>query len=296
MLAQRTTDFLQHLRYAKRTSPHTEAAYQRDLIQFQKFLAETYELEKANAVQHFHVRSWIASLHEKKLASSSINRKIVALRTFFNFLQTTEVVKGNPVKRNLALKEPEKLPQFLKESQTENLFEEINFEEGFTGLTERLLLDLLYQTGCRRAEVSGIKEDDLEWSNRLIRVLGKGNKERVIPMSESLQDALRHYISEKSKEGFGAEKRLLVNKKGAPLSISYIYSTVKKYLTQTTTLKKKSPHVLRHTFATHLLNNGASIQSIKELLGHKSLAATQIYTHINIAKLKEIHKQNHPRG
>ena len=174
--------------------------------------------------------------------------------------------------------------------------EEVQFEEGFKGATDRLICELFYQTGMRRQELLQLKEIDIEWSLGQIRVLGKGNKERLIPIHELLADAIREYIAEKRKAGVADNGHFLVMENGEPLYPMYVYRTIKKYLNIATTLQKKSPHVLRHTFATHLLNNGANIQAIKDLLGHSSLAATQVYTHNNIEKLKEIHKLNHPRG
>lgn len=201
----------------------------------------------------------------------------------------------NIVRQLHALKLPERLPIFLKETETEKLLEELAFDEGFKGFTDRMICELLYQTGMRRNELQQLKEQDVEWSLNQLRILGKGNKERLVPVSPMLLQSLKEYIAEKKKEGYSREQ-LLVLESGQPLYAGYIYRVVNKYLNATTTLKKKSPHVLRHTFATHLLNNGANIQAIKDLLGHSSLAATQVYTHNNIDKLKEIHKLNHPRG
>jgi integrase/recombinase XerC len=172
----------------------------------------------------------------------------------------------------------------------------VTFEEGFKGATDRLICELFYATGMRRNELQQLKERDIEWSLKQIRILGKGNKERLMPVSAALLDGIRDYINEKQKLPQRDDNHLLVLESGLPLYGTYIYRTVKNYIGQTTTLQKKSPHVLRHTFATHLLNNGANIQAIKDLLGHSSLAATQVYTHNNIDKLKQVHKQNHPRG
>jgi integrase/recombinase XerC len=191
---------------------------------------------------------------------------------------------------------PERLPVYLKETETQNLLEEVEFDQGFKGFTDRLICELLYATGMRRNELQQLKEKDIEWGLNQIRVLGKGNKERLVPVSPALLDTFRDYMAEKRKLETYDEQYLLNLENGNKLYAGYIYRTVTKYLGETTTMKKKSPHVLRHTFATHLLNNGANIQAIKDLLGHSSLAATQIYTHNNIDRLKEIHKQAHPRG
>jgi integrase/recombinase XerC len=204
-------------------------------------------------------------------------------------------VRKNPTSLVHSLRLPQRLPTFLKESETENLLENITFGEGFEAFTQRLILELLYSGGMRRSELINLKESDIEWGLSQMRVLGKGNKERLLPISAVMMDNLRDYIAHKKSEGIASEN-LLVLSNGKKLYDNYVYRMAKKYLSQVTTLKKKSPHVMRHTFATHLLNNGASIQAIKELLGHSSIAATQVYTHINIDELKKVHKLNHPRG
>ena len=206
------------------------------------------------------------------------------------------IVAKNPVKQLHALKTEERLPSYLKEEETQFLLEELQFEAGFSGFTDRMICELLYQTGMRRQELLQLKEKDIEWGLRQVRILGKGNKERLVPISPALALLVRDYINEKQKLDVYDENHLLVLENGQPLYAMYVYRVVKKYLGITTTLRKKSPHVLRHSFATHLLNNGANIQAIKDLLGHSSLAATQVYTHNNIEQLKDIHKRNHPRG
>ncbi|MBS1782095.1 MAG: tyrosine-type recombinase/integrase, partial [Bacteroidetes bacterium] len=195
-----------------------------------------------------------------------------------------------------SLRLPERLPAYLRETEAVDLFQKPIFTEGFEGHTERLMLELFYQVGLRRNELLTMKESNVEWSLKQLRVLGKGNKERLIPVKAELLVMLQKYLHEKSLLPKVDEHHLLVLPTGEPLYAMYVYRKVKHFLTQITTLQKRSPHVLRHTFATHLLNNGANIQAIKDLLGHSSLAATQIYTHTNIEKLKEIHKLNHPRG
>ncbi len=214
----------------------------------------------------------------------------------FKYLQKHGLADKNPVKQLHAQRLPARLPVYIKEQEAETLLEELQFGEGFNGFTERLICELLYATGMRRNELQQLKEKDIEWSLRQVRVLGKGNKERLIPVSEALLSTMRDYINAKKELEASNSIYLLNLANGEPVYAGYIYRTVKKCLTSATTLQKKSPHVLRHTFATHLLNNGANIQAIKSLLGHSSLAATQVYTHNNISKLKEIHKQSHPRG
>ena len=296
MIGQRVTDFLQFLRFEKRFSPHTLISYQTDLEQFREYVSAQFSIDSVKSISHFHVRSWLAALKDEKQAPRTLNRKLSSLNSFYKYLMRQQTVSKNPVKQLHAVKSPERLPAYLKEQEAEFLMEEVQFEEGFKGATDRLICELFYQTGMRRQELLQLKEIDIEWSLGQIRVLGKGNKERLIPIHELLADAIREYIAEKRKAGVADNGHLLVMENGEPLYPMYVYRTIKKYLNIATTLQKKSPHVLRHTFATHLLNNGANIQAIKDLLGHSSLAATQVYTHNNIEKLKEIHKLNHPRG
>lgn len=296
MLGDRITDYIHYLKFEKRFSRHTLESYQKDLEQFRDFAHEQFSLDSADSISHFHIRSWLATFKDQKLAPRTINRKLSSLNSFYKFLLRQQTVEKNPVKQLHALKLPERLPSYMKEQETQHLLEELQFDEGFKGFTDRLICELFYQTGMRRQELLQLKEVDIEWSLQQVRVLGKGNKERLIPVHPVLLDELTAYISEKRIMGLNDDGHLLVLENGGPLYPVYIYRTVKKYLSIATTLQKRSPHVLRHTFATHLLNNGANIQAIKDLLGHSSLAATQVYTHNNIAKLKEIHKQNHPRG
>jgi integrase/recombinase XerC len=296
VLEQRQKDFLQYLRFEKRYSQHTLIAYETDLHQFTQYLTEQFGVQEPEQVALFHVRSWLAALKDEKQGARTINRKISSLSSFYKYMLRLKQVTKNPVTQLHGLRLPERLPTFVKEHEAERLLEEVSFGEGFKGFTDRLICDLLYQTGMRRNELLELKEKDIEWSLNQIRVLGKGNKERLIPFNPILLDSIREYIEEKKNIENYDSKHLLILESGEPLYAGYIYRVVKRYLTIATTVKKKSPHVLRHSFATHLLNNGANIQAIKDLLGHSSLAATQVYTHNNIDKLKEIHKLNHPRG
>ncbi|MDI9320287.1 MAG: tyrosine-type recombinase/integrase [Phycisphaerales bacterium] len=288
-------DFKHFLRFEKRYSPHTLTAYMADLGQFSDYLDQHYDDLSFSKINHFHLRGWLAELKENSQNERSINRKISSINGYYKYLLRKGLVEKNPTGLIHSLRLPERLPTFLKETETENLLEQVSFGNDFQACTDRLILELLYASGMRRSELIHLKEADIEWSLRQIRVLGKGNKERLLPMSEAILDQLRHYLSLK-KEANIETATLLALPNGKALYERYVYARVKKYLSQVTTLKKKSPHILRHTFATHLLNNGASIQAIKELLGHSSIAATQVYTHINIDELKKIHKLNHPRG
>ena len=295
MLRSHIANFLRHLQAEKRYSPNTLAAYGKDLERVADFLADTYEIDDAKAITHHHLRSWMAALRADGLEARSLNRKVSSLSSFFKFLMREGVLEKNPAKQIKALRTPERLPQYLKEHEAQFMLGETQFSEGFTGATERLLLELLYTCGLRRAEVTSLRETDIEWSLRQIRVMGKGGKERIIPVGAALLDDIRAYREAKQMLPTASET-LLVLEDGKPLYPMWVYRVVKHYLGQVSTLKKRSPHVLRHSFATHLLANGANIQAIRDLLGHASLAATQVYTHTSIDKLKDLHKRLHPRG
>ncbi|MCB0700398.1 MAG: tyrosine-type recombinase/integrase [Chitinophagales bacterium] len=296
MITTKLSDFIQYLRYEKRYSQHTLIAYQKDLTQFFDYTTDGFDITDTQEVTHFHIRSWLADMKDGKNSARTLNRKLSSLNSFYKYLLKQGHVEKNPVKMLHSQKLPERLPSYLKEQETEVLLEELSFGEGFKGFTDRLICTLLYQTGMRRNELLQLKEKDLEWQLKQIRVLGKGNKERLIPVNNELLGEMKRYIQEKKQLEEYDSTHLLVLENGNKLYPGYIYRVVKTYLQTVTSLSKKSPHILRHTFATHLLNNGANIQAIKDLLGHSSLAATQVYTHNNIEKLKEIHKASHPRG
>jgi integrase/recombinase XerC len=297
MFDERLTDFIQYLKFEKRYSPHTITGYEHDLVQFTTYLNEQFTKGLSiGEVSHFHIRGWLADLKEKGQAARSVNRRFSSLNAYYRYHLKLGLVEKNPVRQLHTQRLPERLPVYLKEQESDVLLHEVQFAEGFKGATERMICELLYDTGMRRNELVQMKERDIEWSLEQVRILGKGNKERLVPVSTALLDALRDYIAAKRALEVYDDEFLLNTEAGKPVYAAYVYRVVNKYLSGVTTLKKKSPHVLRHTFATHLLNNGANIQAIKDLLGHSSLAATQVYTHNNIDKLKEIHKQNHPRG
>ncbi len=295
MTEQTLHDYYRYLKFEKRYSRHTLTAYGTDIEGFLKYLQQQFDITDLSIVTHFHLRSWLASLKDEGMEPKTINRKISSLNSLYKYLLKGGNVAKNPVKQLHAMRLADRLPVFLKETEAERLLEETEFGAGFKGATDRLICELLYQGGLRRAELLELKESNIEWSLGQIRVLGKGNKERLIPVDPSLLQIIKHYIADKRVAGF-TDEHLLVLESGEPLYAGYVYRLVKAKLAGVTTLAKKSPHVLRHTFATHLLNNGANIQAIKDLLGHSSLAATQVYTHNNIDKLKEIHKMSHPRG
>ena len=287
--------FLDYLSTEKRYSIHTRTSYQNDLSQFNQFLFPDKEVIPIEEINYQHIRRWIAYLLEHKVEPRSVTRKLSTLKSFFKFLQKQQLVLVNPMSKITAPKTPKRLPVFITERQLEDLFTNIEFEEGFNGIRDKLILDLFYQTGIRRSELTHLTEIDTDLFNSTIKVLGKRNKERIIPISLALKRNLESYLQVKQELNL-SNPMLLVNEKGNTLSEQAVYKTVNKYLSQITTIQKKSPHVLRHSFATHLLNNGADINAVKDLLGHANLTATQVYTHNTIDKLKKSYQQAHPRG
>ena len=289
--------FLDYLKFEKRYSRHTITSYQNDLVAFFDFLQMQFGELALVDIKPTFVRSWLAGLKENGMEGKSINRKISALKSFFKHQLRQQNIKVSPMATIISPKVSKRLPQFVDKADMDTLFDHVEFPDNWEGRTQRLLIQLFYNTGIRQAELVGLKESQVDRHNNSIKVLGKGNKERIIPVSNKLMDVLQGYISGKRTELelFEAEL-LLVNARGKKLYPRYVYNTVKKYLSLVTTIDKKSPHVLRHTFATHLMNNGADLNAVKELLGHSSLAATQIYTHNTIDKLKDIHKKAHPKA
>lgn len=290
-------NFLEFLQFQKRYSKNTIVSYKNDITSFFTFLQHNYPETDISEIKTVYVRSWMASMKENKLTARSLNRKMSSLRSFFKFLLKNEIVKSNPVSSISAQKMPKRLPQFITEKDTDSLFTALTFSEGLKGLTEKYLLKVLYFTGIRKAELIALKESDIDRMNAQIKVWGKGNKERIIPVNNLLINELMFYAEEKKKLGLCNEaNNLFTTEKGMALDPKQVYNIVKKYLSQITTIDKKSPHILRHTFATHLMNNGAELNAVKELLGHASLAATQIYTHNSIEKLKDVYKKAHPKA
>jgi integrase/recombinase XerC len=290
-------DFVDFLHFQKRYSRHTVLSYSNDLYSFFSFLSKEFPDTEVYQVKTVYIRTWLADMKEKEMSSRSLNRKISSLRSFYKYLLKNGIVKSNPVSAVTSPKMPKRLPQFVAESDTEKLFTAIEYSDGLKGLTEKLVLQVLYFTGMRKAELISLKDADIDQMNAQIKVMGKGNKERVIPVNNSLVNDLKYYVAEKKRLLPNNESGILfVSDNGVGLDPKHIYNIVKKYLSKVTTISKKSPHVLRHSFATHLMNNGADLNAVKELLGHSSLAATQIYTHNSIEKLKDVYKKAHPKA
>lgn len=289
--------FFQYLELEKRYSPHTLKAYQTDLSQFFLFLQKTYELDDVRTIGHTHIRSWMVDLLGKGVGTRSINRKLSCLKTYFKFLRKRKEIENNPMARVIAPKVGKRLPQVIGEKQMSFLFEKVDFGAGFSGARNRLMLELFYCTGIRCSELVGLQHADLDLDSFQLKVRGKGNKERLVPLARHLVGLLNHYLNVKAAAYPGLNTgSLFLSDKGQPITSSQVYKIVRRYLSLVTTADQRSPHVLRHSFATHLSNNGADLNAIKELLGHSSLAATQVYTHNSIEKLRKIYEQAHPKA
>lgn len=284
--------FIQYLQFEKRYSPHTIGAYKKDLLQFSEFI--TRSKQSIDAVSHFDIRSWMVELMDNGTEAKTINRKISALRSFYKFLVREQLVDKNPTIQVKAPKVGKKLPVIIEEDKINSLLDNFEFSEDFAGLRDKIVIELLYGTGMRLAELVSLKDIDVNKYEQTIRVFGKRSKERIVPLNKSLVKLLERYCIEKNAL-FNTES-LIVTNEGNKAYTKLVYRIVHKYLSIVSTQIKKSPHVLRHTFATGLLNNGADLNAIKELLGHSSLAATQVYTHNSVERLKAIYKQAHPKA
>ena len=289
--------FLDYLKFQKRYSQHTIISYQNDLVSFFDFLELQYGKTDLPDIKPAFVRSWLAQLKQQGMESKSITRKISSLKSFFKHQLREVSIPVSPMATIMPPKLNKRLPRFVETADMSTLLNHVEFPDNWKGKTQFLLIQLFYNTGMRRAELVGLKEMQVDTYNLSIKVLGKGNKERIIPVSGDLMKMLQDYMAQKRKEfaTFDGEY-LLINSSGKKLYPGYVYDTVTHYLGLVTTIDKKSPHVLRHSFATHLMNNGADLNAVKELLGHSSLAATQVYTHNTIEKLKDIHKRSHPKA
>ena len=284
--------FINYLLSEKRFSVHTITSYSNDINQFFLFLSKEYKITSELSEVNFQiVRSWIASLLEKGVAPRSVNRKISTLKTFFKFLIREGVIQESPMLKVVAPKSKKRLPLFVEEDQIESLLNGVEFDDGFIGERDKLIIELFYVTGIRLSELINIKISDLNFDNNLVKVLGKRNKERLIPLSTRIVKELQFFI-----EKYKIDNYLFTNLGGTKVYTKLVYRIVNKYIGKISSINKKSPHILRHTFATHMLNNGADINAIKELLGHANLSATQVYTHNTIEKLKSVYKQAHPRA
>ncbi|HEY8691022.1 MAG TPA: tyrosine-type recombinase/integrase [Chitinophagaceae bacterium] len=289
--------FLDYLKFQKRYSQHTIISYENDLKDFFDFIETNYGQLSLTEISTTLVRTWLANLKQNKIVPKSINRKISTLKSFFKYQLRKETIAVSPMATIVSLKVNKRLPSFIEEKDMDTLFQHVEFPDTWEGKTNRLMLQIFYQTGVRLSELINLKESQIDKGYSNLKVLGKRNKERIIPINNLLLYPILEYINAKRNniEIFDTEY-LLISEKGKKLQPKYVYNKVKQYLGYVTTNERKSPHILRHSFATHLTNNGADINAVKELLGHSSLAATQIYTHNSIEKLKDIHKKTHPKS
>ena len=288
--------FLDYLKFEKRYSKNTVISYETDLVSFFNYIKAQYGEMTVDQLSHIYIRSWLASLKDQNLTAKSINRKISSLKSLFKYQVKTGVLRHTPMNKIVSPKNEKRLPNFVSDKDIKTLFNHVEFPDNWQGKTERLLMLLFYNTGMRLTEVINSKDSQVNFSNHSLKILGKGNKERIVPISPEVGSAIKKYQIERNSFINERDDFLFVNERGKRLSPRSVYSSVKKYLSLVTTIDKRSPHVLRHTFATHLTNNGADLNAVKELLGHSSLAATQVYTHNSIEKLKNVYKKAHPKA
>ncbi len=289
--------FLQYLQTEKRYSPHTVRSYLNDLDQFFSFLSSKNQPADPEFVTSHDIRAWIVSMLDNNYSTVSVHRKISCLRVFFRFLRKERVVKNDPLEKVVLPKRKKVLPVFVEEEALNVLLDDFSFGDGFAGIRNRTIIEMLYLTGMRRSELIGLRNIDVDLEEGSVKVTGKRNKQRIIPLVKPFIKRLKEYIIAKDRFiDANSSGWFFVTDKGNKLYDKYVYTTVNRYLSIVTTIEKKSPHILRHTFATHMLNHGADLNSIKELLGHANLSATQIYTHNTFEKLRKIYKQAHPRA
>jgi integrase/recombinase XerC len=288
--------FLKYLQYEKRVSAHTSLAYKNDLDQFSKFLQKTYDDVPPETANYGMVRSWIINLVDAEIEASSVNRKIASLKAFYKFLMRQEVITKNPMQKIRVLKTQKRLPSFVNEGDMVKVLDQTPFTDSLDDWRNKLILELFYATGIRLSELIQLKENQINLHERTIKVLGKRNKERIIPFPAGIVPILEGYKQVRNREvEMKNHGLLLVTDDGKPCYPMMVYRVVKKHLRQTGS-EKTSPHVLRHSYATHLLNKGAEINAVKDLLGHSSLAATQVYTHNSMEKIKKAFDQAHPKA
>jgi len=288
--------FLDHLRYERNYSERTITSYRIDLLQFEEFLKGEDENNEFTTADADLIRRWVVSLMDEKCKPASVNRKLSSLRSFYHFLIRGGKMTVNPMSKVVGPKKTKPLPVFLREDEMSRLLDEIPFEESFEGFRDRLILEMFYATGMRLSELIGLNDADVDFSSKLIKVTGKRNKQRLIPFGKELEEDLLIYIKVRNEALPEREKSLFVRKNGMRMYPVQVYRLVRRSLSKVVTLKKRSPHVLRHTFATAMLNDNAQLGAVKELLGHESLATTEIYTHTTFEELKKVYEQAHPRA
>lgn len=289
--------FSDYLLLEKKYSPHTVTAYLNDIVFFELFNKSRFEQENIEQVNYSQIRSWIVSLVDQNISNVSVNRKMASLKAYYKFLLKTKQIELNPMLKHKALKTPKIVQIPFSEKELTELMEEVSDPVGFEEIRDKLIVEMFYATGIRRAELINLKINNVDLSSNVIKVLGKRNKERIIPVLPVLLRQFNSYLNERALvDNIVDGEYFFISKKGLKLSESFVYRLINSYFSRVSEKVKKSPHVLRHTFATHLLNNGADLNSVKELLGHSSLASTQVYTHNSLAELKKVYSDAHPRN
>ena len=289
--------FQEYLQLEKNYSMHTVNAYVNDLLFFKEFLKTNFEQETLEDVNYSMIRSWIVFMVDNEMSNSSVNRKIASLKSFYKFLLKIKQISASPLLKHKSLKTPKILQIPFSEKELDDVLNEIKYPEGFDGVRDKLIIDLFYTTGIRRSELIGLKLQNVNSSNATIKVLGKRNKERILPILPIISKQINLYLSERARlEQVKDSDYFFLMLKGVKLNDSFVYRLINYYFSNVSEKVKKSPHILRHTFATHMLNNGADLNSVKELLGHSSLASTQIYTHSSLSELKKVYGEAHPRN
>ena len=289
--------FRDYLLLEKNYSLHTVNGYGNDLLFFETFIRNEFDQEDLIAINYSQIRSWIVSLVNDGVSNSSVNRKIASLKSYYKFLLKTKQIEVSPLLKHKALKSPKKIQIPFSEKELDLVLNQIQYKEGFEGTRDKLVIDLFYTTGIRRSELINLLLSNVNISSKTIKVIGKRNKERIIPLLPILENQIRLYLSERVNiEQIKDKDFFFLTTRGIKLNDSFVYRIINHYFSHVSEKVKKSPHILRHTFATHLLNNGADINSVKELLGHSSLASTQVYTHSSLAELKKVYENAHPRN
>jgi integrase/recombinase XerC len=287
--------FLDYVSLEKKYSVHTSIAYKNDLISFRDFLITEYSQEELVTVNYGQIRNWIVSLVDSDISNRTINRKVSSLKSFYKFLQKSEQIKVNPLSKHKALKVAKKVQVPFTSKEINSVIDLVSVESDFISVRNKLIVELFYSTGIRRIELINIKERNISFSENTIKVLGKRNKERFVPLLQSVVPTLKTYLELKTEFSVGLEA-LFITEKGNKIYETLVYRIINSYFSRVSSKVKKSPHILRHSFATHLLNEGADLNSVKELLGHSSLASTQVYTHNSLEVIKKVYNQAHPRG
>ena len=289
--------FQEYLQLEKNYSMHTVNAYVNDLLFFKEFLKTNFEQETLEDVNYSMIRSWIVFMVDNEMSNSSVNRKIASLKAFYKFLLKIKQINSSPLLKHKSLKTPKILQIPFSEKELDNVLNEIKYPDGFDGVRDKLIIDLFYTTGIRRSELIGLKIQNVNTSTATIKVLGKRNKERILPILPIISKQINFYLLERARlEQVKDNEYFFLMLKGVKLNDSFVYRLINYYFSNVSEKVKKSPHILRHTFATHMLNNGADLNSVKELLGHSSLASTQIYTHSSLSELKKVYGDAHPRN